>query len=77
MGTLRAGPWLNIDQVAKLLRRQVRGNQAEWATRHGISAAYVSDVLRGRRLPGKKITQAMGLEGALLWRVPSNAKTGE
>lgn len=73
----RAGPWLNIDQVAKLLRRHVRGNQAGWAKRHGISAAYVSDVLRGRRLPGKKITQAMGLEGALLWRVPSNAKTGK
>lgn len=73
----RAGPWLNIDQVAKLLRRQVRGNQAAWAKRHGISAAYVSDVLSGRRLPGDKITKAMGLEGALLWRLPAGRATGE
>jgi DNA-binding transcriptional regulator YdaS (Cro superfamily) len=72
-----AGPWLSLNQVIQRLRREVRGNQFAWADRHGISAAYVSDVLSGRRLPGKKITEAMGLEAALLWRVPSQPQRKE
>ena len=69
--TIPAGPWLDIDDVVTRLRRQCRGNQSEWAAKHEISAAYVSDVLNGRRLPGDKITRALGLEKALLWRTPS------
>lgn len=67
---ISAGPWLDIIKVTALLRKQVKGNQSAWARQHGISAAYVADVLSGRRLPGDKITNAMGLEKALLWRTP-------
>jgi hypothetical protein len=66
-----AGPWMDIFAVEKMLRRMVEGNQAAWAKRNKISLGYVNDVLNGRRLPGDKITQAMGLEKALLWRVPN------
>lgn len=69
--TMPAGPWLDIEGVVARLRRAVRGNQSAWAAQHGISAAYVSDVLNGRRVPGDKITRALGLEKALLWRRPS------
>lgn len=66
-----AGPWMNINEVEKMLRRIVEGNQTAWAKRHKISLGYVNDVLNGRRSPGDKITQAMGLEKALLWRTPN------
>lgn len=33
-----------------------------WAEKHGLSPQYVSDVIRGRRDPGKAITDAFGLE---------------
>lgn len=65
-----AGPWLDIRGVQKRLKRKVAGNAAAWAKAHDISPAYVSDVLSGRRLPGAKITKALGLEKALLWRTP-------
>lgn len=77
---LRAGPWMDWSAVVRMLKRQCNGNQAAWAKRHGVSAAYVNDVLKQRRLPGKKITKAMGLEEALLWRLPAGRaalKTGE
>lgn len=65
-----AGPWLDIIGVQKRLRRAVKGNATAWAKAHDISPAYVHDVLKGRRLPGDKITKALGLDKALLWRIP-------
>lgn len=38
------------------------GGQSMWAEKHGLSAQYVSDVIRGRRDPGKAIADAFGLE---------------
>ena len=72
--TIPAGGWLDIFAVTKRLQKQVTaaGGQKAWADKHKISAAYVCDVLQGRRLPGDKITVAMGLEKALLWRTPSH-----
>ena len=72
--TIAAGPWLGIEEVRQRLQKQVNaaGGQTAWAKRHGVSLAYVNDVLNSRRLPGDKITQAMGLEGALLWRTPAH-----
>lgn len=72
--TIKHGPWLDMEGVRLRLEQMTKilpGGQAAWARRHGISAAYVNDVLRGRRIPGDKITRAMGLEKALLWRTPS------
>lgn len=70
---MAAGPWLDIFGVQTRLQKQVNaaGGQFAWAKKHKISVAYVNDVLQGRCLPGDKITQAMGLEKALLWRIPN------
>lgn len=67
------GPWLDWADVQARLQKSVNaaGGQKSWATKHSISPQYVCDVLQGRRLPGNKITKALGLEKALLWRTPS------
>lgn len=72
--TIPPGPWLDFNGVIGRLRKSVNaaGGQSAWAAKHEISAAYVNDVLHSRRLPGDKITKALGLEKALLWRTPSH-----
>ena len=72
--TIPAGRWLDINGVVKRLRASTNaaGGQKAWADKHAISAAYVNDVLLGKKLPGDKITRALGLEKALLWRTPSH-----
>ena len=72
--TIPAGPWLDWNGVITRLQKSVNaaGGQAAWAAKHEISAAYVNDVLHSRRLPGAKITQALGLEKALMWRTPNH-----
>lgn len=67
----RASPWLDINGVTEMLRRLVNGNQTAWAKQNKISLGYVNDVLNRRRLPGDKITKAMGLEKVLMWRTPA------
>ncbi len=34
--------------------------QFQWATKHHLSPAYVSDFLNGRREPGKALLKALG-----------------
>lgn len=50
-------------QVLDLVRAQVKraGSLRAYAREQGYSAAYLSDVLRGRRDPGKKILEPLGL----------------
>lgn len=52
------------DEVRQMLRAACTkaGSQAAWATKHGITAAYVSDVLAGKRTFGPKVLEALGLE---------------
>lgn len=38
------------------------GGQARWAAQAGVSAAYVSDVLKGNRGPGETVLRALGLQ---------------
>lgn len=54
---------MNHSAVIQKLRAACRraGGQARWAMEHGISPAYVSDVLGGRRDPGPKILTPLGL----------------
>jgi hypothetical protein len=52
---------MTSDDVRKELKAMCAGNQAYWARNHGISPQHVSDVLAGRREPGKKLASAMGL----------------
>lgn len=36
------------------------GGQSAWASQHGISESYLSDVLLGRREPSHKISAVLG-----------------
>ena len=62
-----------IVDAVKALEFEVRGNQSQWAKEHDVSPAYVSDVLAGRRDPGKKILDALGLERVVTYRPSSKA----
>jgi hypothetical protein len=44
------------------------GSMASWAKANGISLGYVSDVLKGNRLVGSKIADALGLERVVRYR---------
>ena len=44
------------------------GSQKLWADAQGISAAYVSDVVQGRKEPGAKILDALDLEVVVTYR---------
>ncbi len=54
---------MTVDEVLTLLRAKCAevGSQIAWADKHNLSGAYVSDVLRGGRKPGKAILDALGL----------------
>ncbi len=51
-------------QLKALLRAKVReyGSQLAFAEAVGLSAQYVSDVLKGRRPAGPKLLKALGYE---------------
>jgi hypothetical protein len=55
---------MNESDVISLIRDKVAeiGSMRGLADRWGISAAYVSDLLAGRRSPGVKILGQLGLE---------------
>ena len=50
-------------ELRSLLRKAcaAAGSQRSWAHAHGVSTAYVSDVLAGRREPGPTILEALGV----------------
>jgi hypothetical protein len=55
---------MTADDVRNLLSRACdqAGGIRSWAREHGLSAAYVSDVLAKRREPGPSICEAFGLQ---------------
>jgi hypothetical protein len=55
---------MTLQQVLALLRKECdkAGSQKAWASAHGVTGAYVSDVLKGNRDPGESILNALGLE---------------
>lgn len=59
--------------VRELIRSQAKPTQAAWAKANGVSPAYVSDVIQGRREPGEKILKALGLKRVVSY-VPSKAE---
>lgn len=61
---------MDRDRIIKMLVNACdkAGSQAAWAKEHGMSAAYVSDVLSGRRDPGEKALKALGLERVVIYR---------
>jgi len=61
---------VTADDVRAMLRRACKdaGSQAAWADLHNLSAAYVSDVINGRRDPADAICSALGIESELTFR---------
>lgn len=61
---------LNQNEVIERLRQEAKklGSQRALAIHYDIGQAYVSDVLSGRREPGKKILDALGLERVVGYR---------
>ena len=59
-----------IDQVLDMLREECAqvGSQYQWATKHKLSPAYISDVLQGRRNPGPAVLKALRLEAVMQYR---------
>ncbi len=55
-------------ELITLLREQAHPNQGAWAQAHKVAASYLSDVLNGRRDPGKSILAALGYERVVLYR---------
>lgn len=68
---------LTITDILTVLAKAVgkAGSQAQWCAEHKVSTAYLSDVLNGRRDPGKKILDALGFEPVTLYR--PKAETGK
>lgn len=64
-----------VEQVRDKLRDQVvhLGSQAEWARKHGTSPAYVNDVLKRNREPGRLILKALKLRKITVY-VPEKAR---
>ena len=63
----------SADLIA-LLREQARPNQGKWAKVHGVAPSALSDVLNGRRDPGKSILNALGYERVVLYRKKTNGE---
>ncbi|MBS7789257.1 helix-turn-helix transcriptional regulator [Roseococcus sp. SDR] len=59
-----SAPLLDGMDVFKRLRAacEAAGGQGAWAERHGMSAAYVSEVLNAKREPGPAVLNALGLK---------------
>lgn len=58
------------DDVLDKLRKAVNrlDGQRKWAAQAGVSQQYVADVLAGRREPGQKILDGLGLERVVSYR---------
>lgn len=55
-------------ELIALLREQAQPSAKAYAQRVGIAQSYLSDVLNGRRDPGKSILRALGYERVVLYR---------
>jgi hypothetical protein len=55
---------MTIDQVRSLIARKCKefDSQRDAAEAWGVSESYLSEVLKGKQLPGPKILDALGLE---------------
>lgn len=62
---------MNDDDVRRLLRKEAEklGSQRALARSLGLSAAFVSDVLRGNRAPSGPLLDLLGLERIVAYQV--------
>jgi hypothetical protein len=61
-----------INYIQCVIDSKYAGLQVAFAEDNNLSAAYVNDVLRGRREPGKKILNAVGVERFTVYRIKSD-----
>ena len=61
---------MTATEVRSMLKRActAAGTARAWAKAHGVSEAYVSDVLNSRRDPGEAICKALGLVSEQTYR---------
>ncbi len=62
---------MTAEQVREMLQaafKEARSGSA-WAKQHGVSIQYAADVASGKREPGAKICQALGIERVVSYRV--------
>jgi len=65
---------LTQPELVALLKKQAQEvPQNLLAKQLGVSPQYLGDILRGDRLPGKKILDGMGYERIVLYRPKSQA----
>ena len=67
-------------EVRELIRETCRraGSQKNWAAQSGFSAAYLCDVLEGRRAPGNAILVPLGLRRVVSYEpVPTITPDGK
>ena len=62
-----------IKYIQLVVDSKYAGLQVAFAEDNNLSAAYVNDVLRGRREPGKKILDAVGVERVTLYHIKEGA----
>lgn len=58
------------DELIQYLQKMVdeAGSQKDLASRLGVSAAYLGDVIHGKREPGSKLLKALGFERGIVYR---------
>lgn len=61
---------MSESDVLQMLLKAIKkaGSQKEFADQHDISPQYVNDIVLGRRRPGNKVLQALGLERVVLYK---------
>ena len=63
------------DIVARIIAEvDEAGSQKAIALRYGVQQSYISDILTGRKLPGKSLLKAMKLKITYLYRPGSDSK---
>jgi transcriptional regulator with XRE-family HTH domain len=63
-----------IKKIEQIIEEQ--GTQKGAAEVLGVSQQYLTDLLRGRRDPGKKILDKLGLESSVVYTVKLESKDG-
>lgn len=61
---------MDIDELRAVLAGacEKAGGQSAWAKSHGLSAPYISDILKKRREPGPQVLDALGFERIITYR---------
>jgi DNA-binding transcriptional regulator YdaS (Cro superfamily) len=64
------------DELIERLRAAIveAGSQSAFAELHGLSTAYVNDVLNRRREPGPAILEALGIEKVVTYEEKRGAR---